>query len=42
MSIYQIAVINGPTRAALQAAVGKSREHHVAFATDEGSFEAQC
>ncbi len=41
MSIYSVGVINGPTKAALQAAVSNSREHqHVAFATDEGSFEA--
>ena len=41
MSIYSVGVVNGPSKAALQAAVGNSREHqHVAFATDEGSFEA--
>ena len=41
MSIYQVGVVNGPSEAALQAAVGNGREHqHVAFATDEGSFEA--
>jgi hypothetical protein len=41
MSIYSVGVINGPSKAALQAAVSNSRDHqHVAFATDEGSFEA--
>ena len=41
MSIYSVGVVNGPSKAALQTAVGNSREHqHVAFATDEGSFEA--
>lgn len=41
MSIYQVGVINGPSRAALQAAVCAPDHQHVAFATDEGSFEAQ-
>jgi len=41
MSIYSVGVINGPSKTALQSAVNNSREHqHVAFATDEGSFEA--
>ena len=38
MSIYSVGVINGPSRAALQAAAGPN--HHLAFATDEGTFEA--
>ena len=41
MSIYSVGVVTGPSKAALQAAVGNRSEHqHVAFATDEGSFEA--
>jgi hypothetical protein len=41
MPIYQVGVINGPSKAALQSAVGNNREHeHVAFATDEVSLEA--
>jgi hypothetical protein len=41
MSIYQVGVINGPSHAALQAAVRAPDHQYVAFATDEGSFEAQ-
>jgi hypothetical protein len=41
MSIYSVGVINGSSKAALQAALGNGQGHrHVAFATDEGSFEA--
>ena len=40
MSIYSVGVTSGPSKAALQAAVCNSRDHqHVAFVTDEGSFE---
>jgi hypothetical protein len=41
MSIYQLGIIKGPPKAALLAAMANDREHkHVAFETDEGSFEA--
>jgi hypothetical protein len=41
MSI-QVGVVNGPSKPALQAALGNSREHpYVAFAIDDGSFEAR-
>ena len=40
MSIYSVGVTSGPSKAVLQAAVCNSRDHqHVAFVTDEGSFE---